>query len=106
MKKNILTLIFAGTVIVACSGTTTQTRPAAITGDSNMCPTAEEHLTQLCKKDEIVNRYCCEVVAPTQKGKSFTQFCSEKQAQGVRLNPGCLARITSCEQVDVCTSSN
>jgi DNA transposition AAA+ family ATPase len=42
----------------------------------------------------------------TKKGKSFTQFCQEKQAQGISIEPKCLSTIVSCDQMDVCTHTS
>lgn len=105
MKKNILSIIFISGLAVSCMQNSEQVLPRPIAGDSNMCPTADKHLSMLCEQDPIKNKYCCEVDSPTKKGKSFTQFCVEKQHQGVSLNPGCLSQIVSCQQIDICTNS-
>ena len=65
--------------------------------DSDKCSVAETHLKDLncIPKDQPY----------TKKGKTFTQFCQDKQEQGVFLNPACLATITSCDQMDCCTQS-
>lgn len=79
--------------------------PTPVVTDTNMCVPAEEHLQELCKADPVKNSYCCKVAAPTKKGKTFTQFCIEKQNQGVFLNPRCLASVTSCDKINACTQS-
>lgn len=73
--------------------------------DSEYCGAAEEHMQTLCKLDEKKNSYCCEVVKPTKKGKSYKQFCEEKQTQNVFLNPKCVASVSVCEAIDDCTNS-
>ncbi len=67
------------------------------------CAKAEDHIQNMC--DNAKGTYCCLIVAPTQKGKSFTQFCHEKEAQGLNLNPQCIANVKTCEAVDTCTNS-
>ena len=80
-------------------------RPTPIPTDTNMCANAEQHLDQLCKADPSGNSYCCAVVAPTKKGKTFTQFCQDKQNDGVALNPKCLSEVKTCGEIDSCTGS-
>jgi hypothetical protein len=70
------------------------------------CEKAQARLSELCLADAKTNQYCCEVVAPTKKGKQFSQFCDEEQAKGVSVNPECLATITNCDDIDSCTKSN
>lgn len=57
---------------------------------SEWCERAEKNLLALG----------CEEGQPTKEGKSFTEFCKETQANGIDLNPQCLANISSCDQVD------
>lgn len=83
----------------------TPPKPTPVVTDTDQCGAVEQHLNDMCKADPVKNSYCCEVVAPTKKGKSYTQFCQEKQAQGVFLNPKCVANVTSCDQIDPCTNS-
>jgi len=80
-------------------------KPTPIPTDTGMCQSAEDHLTQMCKSDPQTNSYCCAVVAPTKKGKSFSQFCQDKQNDGVSLNPKCLSEVKSCGEIDSCTGS-
>lgn len=42
----------------------------------------------------------CEEGQPTKEGKSFSDFCKETQANGIDLNPKCLASIHACDQID------
>jgi hypothetical protein len=80
-------------------------RPTPIPADTDKCQAAEDHLTQMCNANKETNGYCCAVVAPTKKGKSFTQFCQDKQNTGIALNPKCLSEIKSCGEIDSCTGS-
>jgi hypothetical protein len=41
----------------------------------------------------------------TDKGKSFTEFCQETQSAGISIHPDCLATITSCGQVNSCSTT-
>lgn len=105
MKKIIFSLIFATALIDGCPSQPVQPHPTPEVADTALCPNADEHLTQLCQADPVKNKYCCQVVAPTKKGKNFTQFCIEKQNEGLFLNPRCLSTVTSCDQIDVCTKT-
>lgn len=80
-------------------------KPTPVVTDTDQCGAAEQHLHDLCVVDAVKNNYCCQIVAPTKKGKGYTQFCQEKQSQGVFLNPKCVANVTSCDQIDSCTNS-
>ena len=109
MIKNIFSFIFTASLAIlapACPPSNPPTpHTTPVVKDTAMCSDADVHITQLCNADHIKNKYCCDVVAPTKKGKSFTQFCTEKQNEGLFLNPSCLAQVTSCEQINVCTNS-
>jgi hypothetical protein len=83
----------------------TPPHPTPVVIDTDQCGAAETNLHSLCNADPVKNSYCCQVVAPTKKGKSYTQFCQDKQLQGVFLNPKCVSSVTSCEQIDACTNS-
>ena len=111
----ILTKIFATSLVLSslalfndctsASEPVTPPTPTPIVTDTDQCAPAEKHLHDLCAADATKNSYCCQIVAPTKKGKSYTQFCQEKQAQGVFLNPKCVANIVSCDKIDSCTNS-
>lgn len=105
MKKIIFSAIFMGALLEGCPPSPVPAHNTPVPTDTALCPTADQHLTQLCKADPVKNKYCCDVVAPTKKGKNFTQVCIEKQNEGLFLNPRCLAQVTSCDQIDVCTKT-
>ena len=105
MKKFILCFIFFN-IIAGCNQGATIAHPnPSVIDDTDKCVDADQHLAQLCAVDSEKNSYCCATESPTKKGKTFTQFCIEKQNEGVWLNPTCLSTITSCDQIDVCTKS-
>jgi len=107
MKKIIFPVIFVGfLILVGCPNNPVSPQPTPIVTDTVLCPSAEEHLQNLCKEDPSGNAYCCKIVAPTKKGKSFTQVCIELQNNGVFFNPKCIASVTSCDQIDQCTRSS
>lgn len=83
----------------------TPPKPTPVVTGTDQCGAAEQNLHNLCNMDPVKNNYCCQVVAPTKKGKSYTQFCQEKQNQGIFLNPKCVSGVTSCDQIDPCTNS-
>jgi hypothetical protein len=93
----VLNLIF----VVSCAGCPgTGLQP--ITSDIQYCNAAEQNLQKLCNADGVKNAYCCEVVKPTKKNKSFTQFCQETANNGISTHSKCLSTITSCNQIDTC----
>lgn len=104
----ILGTLLLSTMFQNCLPSTTDPvppRPTPIPIDTNMCQSAEQHLQQLCDADKVNNSYCCAVAAPTKKGKTFTQFCEQKQNDGVFLNPKCLSEVKTCNDIDSCTGS-
>lgn len=105
MKSFIISSILLSFVLIACAGVPIAPHPTPVVTDTAMCVDAQTHLEQLCQADSSKNAYCCKVVAPTKKGKSFTQFCIEKQNQGVFLNPRCVSKVNSCGEIDRCTQS-
>lgn len=108
MKKLIFPTLFAITlltVIVGCPPAPVPPHPTPVVTDTFLCPDADTHMAALCQADPVKNAYCCQVDALTKKGKNYTQFCIEKQNQGIFLNPRCVSQVTSCEQIDVCTQS-
>lgn len=72
--------------------TDTTPRPEPVVKGTDYCSAAEKHLLAI---------HCSEG-NPTKKGKSFTDFCKETQQNGIFLNPECLSKITSCDQIDAC----
>lgn len=109
MFKSVSIILLGFTMLHDCAPVTNSNpvppRPTPIPIDTDQCQSAEDHLTQLCKTDSSTNSYCCLVVAPTKKGKTFTQFCQDKQTAGVSLNPKCLSQVNSCSEIDACTGS-
>lgn len=97
-----LSLLFS---VLDCQQEPVAPHPTPIVKDTADCPSAEEHLLELCKQDTVENDYCCKTVAPTKKGKSFTRVCVELQNKGVFFNPKCLKSIKSCGEIDRCTQS-
>ncbi len=67
--------------------------PTPVPTDTEWCDLAENHLTELN----------CVEGQPTKKGIHFGAFCRELQANGIYINPRCLAEVKSCAEVDVCT---
>ena len=72
---------------------------------SQYCGSAERHMTDLCRISPNENMYCCQTVALTKKGKTFTQFCEETQSAGISLGPECLSKIISCSEIDKCVGT-
>jgi hypothetical protein len=77
-------------------------RPTPKPVGTQYCNTAERHLTELCSSNPEENLYCCQTVASTKKGKTFTQFCEETQNAGIALDPECLSKIIVCGGIDKC----
>lgn len=57
--------------------------------DTDHCQRAEDRLIE--KK--------CELARPLD-GVTFTQFCKSFQESGKQINPSCIAKILTCEEVD------
>ncbi len=110
--KNIvvLFLISCFLLIIGCPQDNPQPkptpRPTPKPTDSVLCKDAQATLESLCQADPIKNIYCCQVCSKTKRGKTYTEFCEEKQEQGLSLNPKCVSQITACDQIDACTNSN
>lgn len=94
--KNLIILPIS-ILIISCANIT-----PPIPTDIMYCGSAEIHLHDLCARDPINNQYCCQVVAPTKLGKSFTTFCNETEANNISLHAQCLSTITTCNQIDIC----
>lgn len=100
--KKILSLTFVGFLIASCQPTKT---PLPNIPDVEFCEPAEQHLKALC--DEAAQndqyQYCCELIRPTKKGKTYSTFCKEKMAQGVNINPKCISVVKDCSLVEDCS---
>ena len=89
MRSLMLALVFG---VVSCGPLRPPPYPID-PGDTAQCPVACENLSLLgCPEGE-----------PLADGTSCTEFCVRTQEQGHALNPTCLAKITSCDQVDSCS---
>lgn len=49
----------------------------------------------------------CPEAEPTKKGQTCVEVCKDTEAAGanVTLNPGCVANMKSCDEIDSCTGS-
>ena len=101
MKKYILLALSLSFIMSACPG---QNNPVPVI-DNGSCQLAETHLHSLCNADTINNKHCCDIVKPTLKGKSFSQFCTETGTNGIDIHADCLSKITSCNQIDACSQT-
>lgn len=91
-------LILAILTLSACNLSQPIVEPESITKDVQYCQPAEMNLKELG---------CIDKYTPyTKKGKSFSQFCIDKQNSGIFLNPKCLSNIRYCYEQDACTGSN
>jgi hypothetical protein len=98
MKNVLIFLIVLNLITIGCaSRKPVDPHPTPIVTDTDLCITADQHLQDIG---------CIPKGKPyTKKGKSFTQFCVETHNNGIFLNPKCLASISTCEQMDVCTNT-
>ena len=82
MKNFLIFLLF----IIGCSNAHLNGPHATpVVTDTDKCQLAEIHLKEL---------KCIPTDQPyTKKGKSFTQFCQETQANGIFINPKCLSDL-------------
>lgn len=105
--KRIFSILSIFAVIIGCQAHGTDTGNiipvVPVVYGTEYCSYAQIHLYNLCQSDPGKNHYCCEVVAPTKKGKSFQDFCIETQNNGISLDPLCIIGILNCEDIDKCT---
>ncbi len=96
MKK--LFLLLTLTILACNTSEPNVPHPTPVVQDTDKCPLAEQKLKALG---------CISATEPYTKrnGLSFTTFCENLQNEGVFINPSCLADITSCSQMDVCTGT-
>jgi len=103
--KNFLLLSILILSVASCPKPPVAAHPTPVVTDTAMCVEADQHLAALCNADPSKNAYCCIVDAKTKKGKTYTQFCIEKQNQGIFLNPKCISQIKDCGEINNCTQS-
>lgn len=106
--KSILFVIILLTITDCLNGNpqpTVQPHPTPIVVDTEYCAAAETNLQTLCDKDKVGNKYCCDTVSPTKKGKDFKTVCQDIQNNGIAISPRCLSTITACGQIDTCTGT-
>lgn len=116
-KHIITTSIIATVTALSCNTDPTPSpqvthMPAKIT-DSDICPQACANMVKLkCPEGEPIDtHFSCVTDANCQSGEfcadgtchaSCETFCRNTQGQGVWLSPGCVAKVTSCAQIDLC----
>lgn len=96
MKKLALSLVILVTLVGACgpaSSPPPTPAPTPVVTDTQFCDAAEANLIKLS----------CPEGKPTKRGTRFGDVCRELHENGIFVNPRCLATITSCSAVDVCT---
>lgn len=62
------------------------------------CEKAQFKLIELSCKDSKGKK----IASFDKSGKRFSEFCKEKISQGYELNPGCIAMISDCKEIDSC----
>lgn len=99
MKQTLLATLVALVALVALGAQCERVPDPILPTDTEQCPAACENLRRLgCEEgDPILDQETggdvpCEI------------FCADTQGNGHALNPTCMARITSCDQVDLVTS--
>lgn len=100
MKKIFLILITTILLGANCENTTQHNlRPKPTPESTNFCKAAEFNLLKVCPiyaqptKTMIVN------------GETFKDFCENTQNNGIFIDPECLSKVTSCDQVPICDGS-
>jgi nitrous oxide reductase accessory protein NosL len=97
-RKLALFLAVLVTLFVACTpkqDTIPPPRPTPVVTDTEFCDAAEANLIKLG----------CPEGKPTKRGKRFGDVCRELHENGIFVNPRCLATISLCASVDVCTGT-
>jgi len=107
--------LFISMFIPGCPQTTRITPQPPVVTDQAMCPLACEHIGPTGLKCEEGNpidmKKACNDTADCMKGAecfakkcivSCTQFCIDTENVGVWLDPGCVAGVTSCNEIETC----
>jgi hypothetical protein len=99
-------------LFVACGNCDPSPNPPIVT-DQDMCPLACDKLNELGCEDGMpidMLEQCVDGGCPAPEecidGGCFTKcvdFCVITENQGVWLQPKCIASITECSQVELCT---
>ena len=63
---------------------------------ANDCPAFCNKVVELNKTDSICKDYLLDDPGPTM----CIEWCVNAQKNSVQLNPGCMAKISSCSQID------
>jgi len=97
MKKFALSFVVLMSPEIAC-GPSQNTpppppAPTPVVTDTQFCDAAEANLIKLG----------CPEGKPTKRGTRFSDVCRDLHENGIFVNPRCLATISSCSVVDVCT---
>ena len=96
MKQLALSLVILVTLVAACGPTAPPPptpAPTPVVTDTAFCDAAEANLIKLG----------CPEGKPTKRGTRFSDVCRDLHENGIFVNPRCLATISSCSAVDVCT---
>jgi hypothetical protein len=81
-----------GLILLGCGGSPP---PVAIEPDGT------EFCAEACAR---LNDLGCAEGQPLSDGTSCEVFCIQTQEKGHPLNPSCVAEISSCDEISLCTS--
>lgn len=96
MRKLALSLVILVALVGACGPAKSPPptpAPTPVVTDTQFCDAAEANLIKLG----------CPEGKPTKRGTRFGDVCRDLHENGIFVNPRCLATISTCSAVDVCT---
>lgn len=108
-----ITIMLLTMTLSGCPRSADVTPMPPVVTDQDMCSPACHNLQKLqCKegnpidmKAKCMTQADCRGKATCSNGRcttSCTDFCVDTENQGVWLDPGCVATITSCADIDKC----
>lgn len=98
MRKLALSLVILVALVGACGPAKSPPptpAPTPVVTDTQFCDAAEANLIKLG----------CPEGKPTKRGTRFGDVCRDLHENGIFVNPRCLATISTCSAVDVCTKT-
>ena len=112
-KLSCVATVLMAMIFVGCPKGRSPNPPVIV--DQNMCAAACNNIGPKglnCEEGKPINvKRQCASTAQCSRGEtcesgwcsvSCEQFCVDTENQGVWLDPTCVAKITSCDQVDAC----
>ena len=99
MKKLAVILLFAAAILGCQScGSINQDPNIREEPGAEDCPAFCDQMAELGKTDPVCLEYLLD--APDGGTEKCVEWCVSSQKNSVQLNPGCMAKVSRCDQVD------